>query len=118
MTQLTMNPVVLYCSRHTVPESQWQEAQGKDSEWYQSTLSNGSPVFIYLHGNTGTRYDAVNNAVASLLDCEQAEEKFSTGILFGCRLAANLLASLSFVNHFNRAEPHRVGVAKVSDHQH
>ncbi|XP_047458168.1 monoacylglycerol lipase ABHD12-like [Mugil cephalus] len=40
---------------HTVPESQWKEAQGKDLAWYQKTLSNGSPVFIYLHGNTGTR---------------------------------------------------------------
>nr|XP_033468662.1 lysophosphatidylserine lipase ABHD12 [Epinephelus lanceolatus] len=40
---------------HTVPESQWKEAQGKDLAWYQNTLSNGNPVFIYLHGNTGTR---------------------------------------------------------------
>uniref|UniRef100_A0A3P8VQX3 Si:ch211-117n7.6 n=1 Tax=Cynoglossus semilaevis TaxID=244447 RepID=A0A3P8VQX3_CYNSE len=39
---------------HTIPESQWKEAQGKDLAWYQSTLSNGRPVFIYLHGNTGT----------------------------------------------------------------
>ncbi|KAM9848205.1 lysophosphatidylserine lipase ABHD12 isoform 2-T2 [Aulostomus maculatus] len=40
---------------HTVPENLWKEAQGKDWPWYQSTLGNGSPVFIYLHGNTGTR---------------------------------------------------------------
>ncbi|KAE8280383.1 Monoacylglycerol lipase ABHD12 [Larimichthys crocea] len=39
----------------TVPESQWKEAQGKDLAWYQNSLSDGSPVFIYLHGNTGTR---------------------------------------------------------------
>lgn len=40
---------------HTVPESQWKNAQGKDLSWYQSTLRDGSPVFIYLHGNTGNR---------------------------------------------------------------
>uniref|UniRef100_A0A3Q2PSZ6 Si:ch211-117n7.7 n=1 Tax=Fundulus heteroclitus TaxID=8078 RepID=A0A3Q2PSZ6_FUNHE len=39
---------------HTVPESRWKEAQGKDLTWYQNTLNDGSPVFIYLHGNTGT----------------------------------------------------------------
>uniref|UniRef100_A0A3Q3WPG8 AB hydrolase-1 domain-containing protein n=1 Tax=Mola mola TaxID=94237 RepID=A0A3Q3WPG8_MOLML len=39
---------------HTVPESQWTEAQGKGLAWYQKSLSDGSPVFIYLHGNTGT----------------------------------------------------------------
>ncbi|XP_077352281.1 lysophosphatidylserine lipase ABHD12-like isoform X1 [Festucalex cinctus] len=40
---------------HTVPESKWREAQGKNLAWYQNTLSDGNPVFIYLHGNTGTR---------------------------------------------------------------
>nr|XP_020455562.1 monoacylglycerol lipase ABHD12-like isoform X4 [Monopterus albus] len=40
---------------HTVPDSQWKEAQGKDLAWYQNTLSDGNPVFIYFHGNTGTR---------------------------------------------------------------
>uniref|UniRef100_A0A6Q2XHZ5 Uncharacterized protein n=1 Tax=Esox lucius TaxID=8010 RepID=A0A6Q2XHZ5_ESOLU len=40
---------------HTVPESQWKEAQGKDLEWYQKSLGDGSPIFIYLHGNTNTR---------------------------------------------------------------
>lgn len=40
---------------HTVPDSWWKEAQGKDLAWYQSTLSDGSPVFIYFHGNTQTR---------------------------------------------------------------
>uniref|UniRef100_A0A8C9X670 Si:ch211-117n7.7 n=1 Tax=Sander lucioperca TaxID=283035 RepID=A0A8C9X670_SANLU len=39
---------------HTLPKSQWKEAQGKDLAWYQNTLRDGSPVFIYLHGNTGT----------------------------------------------------------------
>ncbi|KAL2082049.1 hypothetical protein ACEWY4_021867 [Coilia grayii] len=40
---------------HTVPDSLWQKAQGKDLEWYQQTLQNGAPVIIYLHGNGGTR---------------------------------------------------------------
>ncbi|XP_029525683.1 lysophosphatidylserine lipase ABHD12-like isoform X3 [Oncorhynchus nerka] len=40
---------------HTVPESQWKEAQGKDLEWYQDSLGAGIPIIIYLHGNGGTR---------------------------------------------------------------
>ncbi|XP_076128732.1 lysophosphatidylserine lipase ABHD12-like isoform X1 [Alosa pseudoharengus] len=40
---------------HTVPDSLWQEAQGKDLGWYEQTLQNGAPVLIYLHGNGGTR---------------------------------------------------------------
>ncbi|KAL0964251.1 hypothetical protein UPYG_G00321340 [Umbra pygmaea] len=40
---------------HTVPESQWKEAQGKDLEWYQKSLGDGSPIVIYLHGNTNSR---------------------------------------------------------------
>lgn len=40
---------------HTVPQSLCQEAQGKDHQWYQQTLNNGAPVFIYLHGNGGNR---------------------------------------------------------------
>uniref|UniRef100_A0A3B4YV67 Monoacylglycerol lipase ABHD12-like n=1 Tax=Stegastes partitus TaxID=144197 RepID=A0A3B4YV67_9TELE len=39
---------------YTVPERRWKEAQGKDLAWYENALSDGSPVFIYLHGNTGT----------------------------------------------------------------
>uniref|UniRef100_A0A3Q2DRQ7 Si:ch211-117n7.7 n=1 Tax=Cyprinodon variegatus TaxID=28743 RepID=A0A3Q2DRQ7_CYPVA len=39
---------------HTVPESRWKEAQGKDLIWYQNTLNDGNPVFLYMHGNTGT----------------------------------------------------------------
>ncbi|KAF7219823.1 monoacylglycerol lipase ABHD12-like [Nothobranchius furzeri] len=52
---------------HTVPESRWKEAQGKDLEWYQNTLSDGSPVFIYLHGNTGARGAPHRVGVAKLL---------------------------------------------------
>ncbi|XP_072292788.1 lysophosphatidylserine lipase ABHD12-like [Eucyclogobius newberryi] len=40
---------------HTVPEHQWKEAQGKDLNWYQKSLGNGGPIFIYLHGNTNNR---------------------------------------------------------------
>ncbi|XP_033835523.1 monoacylglycerol lipase ABHD12-like [Periophthalmus magnuspinnatus] len=39
----------------TVPESQWKEAQGKDLNWYQESLGDGNPVFIYFHGNTKNR---------------------------------------------------------------
>ncbi|KAG7462811.1 hypothetical protein MATL_G00188710 [Megalops atlanticus] len=40
---------------HTVPDSRWKEAQGKDLAWYQESLKDGAPVIIYLHGNGGTR---------------------------------------------------------------
>ncbi|XP_051507966.1 lysophosphatidylserine lipase ABHD12-like isoform X4 [Myxocyprinus asiaticus] len=40
---------------YTVPEHRWKEAQGKDLEWYEKALGDGSPIFIYLHGNTGNR---------------------------------------------------------------
>ncbi|XP_029305850.1 monoacylglycerol lipase ABHD12-like [Cottoperca gobio] len=52
---------------HTVPESQWKEAQGKDLAWYQKTLRDGSPVFIYLHGDTGTRAETHRVGVAKVL---------------------------------------------------
>ncbi|XP_056292025.1 monoacylglycerol lipase ABHD12-like isoform X2 [Pseudoliparis swirei] len=52
---------------HTVPEAQGKEAHGKDSAWYQNTLGDGSPVFIYLHGNTGTRAATHRVGVAKLL---------------------------------------------------
>ncbi|XP_041703292.2 lysophosphatidylserine lipase ABHD12 isoform X2 [Coregonus clupeaformis] len=40
---------------HTVPDSQWQKAQGSGPEWYSETLGDESPVIIYLHGNVGSR---------------------------------------------------------------
>ncbi|KAM6915859.1 lysophosphatidylserine lipase ABHD12 [Xenentodon cancila] len=52
---------------HTVPESRWKEAQGKDLGWYENTLKDGSPVFIYLHGNTGTRAAPHRVGVAKIL---------------------------------------------------
>ncbi|XP_060942968.1 monoacylglycerol lipase ABHD12-like [Limanda limanda] len=52
---------------HTVPESRWKEAQGKDLAWYQNTLSDGRPVFIYLHGNTNTRAASHRVGVAKIL---------------------------------------------------
>lgn len=41
---------------HTLPSSQWDSAQGNTSpEWFRSTLGDGRPVIIFLHGNGGTR---------------------------------------------------------------
>uniref|UniRef100_M3XH19 Abhydrolase domain containing 12B n=2 Tax=Latimeria chalumnae TaxID=7897 RepID=M3XH19_LATCH len=40
---------------HTVPDSRWQEAHGKDQSWYEAALTDNNPVIIYLHGNGGTR---------------------------------------------------------------
>lgn len=52
---------------HTVPETQWKEVQGKDLSWYEKTLDNGSPVFIYLHGNTNNRAAPHRIGVSKLL---------------------------------------------------
>ncbi|XP_028983391.1 monoacylglycerol lipase ABHD12-like [Betta splendens] len=52
---------------HTVPESRWKEAQGKDLEWYENSLSDGNTVFIYLHGNTNARSAPHRVAVAKIL---------------------------------------------------
>ncbi|XP_077469388.1 lysophosphatidylserine lipase ABHD12 isoform X2 [Stigmatopora argus] len=52
---------------HTVPQSRWREAQGKDLAWYESTLNDGVPVFIHLHGNTGTRAATHRVGVAKVL---------------------------------------------------
>ncbi|ROK15674.1 Monoacylglycerol lipase ABHD12 [Anabarilius grahami] len=38
---------------YTVPEHRWKEAQGQNLEWYEKALGDGSPIFIYLHGNGG-----------------------------------------------------------------
>ncbi|XP_015206342.1 lysophosphatidylserine lipase ABHD12 isoform X2 [Lepisosteus oculatus] len=40
---------------HTVPDSQWEQAQGKGLPWYEASLGDDAPVIIYLHGNGGTR---------------------------------------------------------------
>ncbi|XP_060780974.1 monoacylglycerol lipase ABHD12-like [Neoarius graeffei] len=52
---------------HTVPEQKWKEAQGKSLAWYEQSLGDGSPVFIYFHGNTGNRAAPHRIGVASLL---------------------------------------------------
>ncbi|XP_076830797.1 lysophosphatidylserine lipase ABHD12 [Brachyhypopomus gauderio] len=52
---------------HTVPEHRWAEAQGKDLDWYEKSLGDGSPVFIYLHGNTGSRAYPHRIGVAKIL---------------------------------------------------
>lgn len=51
----------------TVPESRWKEAQGKGLDWYQKSLSDGSPVFIYFHGNTNNRAAPHRIGVSKLL---------------------------------------------------
>lgn len=51
----------------SVPESRWKEAQGKGLDWYQKSLSDGSPVFIYFHGNTNNRAAPHRIGVAKLL---------------------------------------------------
>uniref|UniRef100_A0A8C6UW50 Si:ch211-117n7.7 n=1 Tax=Neogobius melanostomus TaxID=47308 RepID=A0A8C6UW50_9GOBI len=51
----------------TVPESRWKEAQGKGLDWYQKALSDGSPVFIYFHGNTNSRAAPHRIGVSKLL---------------------------------------------------
>ncbi|KAM9847797.1 lysophosphatidylserine lipase ABHD12 isoform 1-T2 [Aulostomus maculatus] len=40
---------------HTVPAQLWREAQGKEGEWFDSTLSSSHSAILYLHGNAGTR---------------------------------------------------------------
>ncbi|XP_053535025.1 lysophosphatidylserine lipase ABHD12 [Ictalurus punctatus] len=52
---------------HTVPEQKWKEAQGKSLAWYEQSLGDGSPVFIYLHGNTGNRAAPHRLGVANVL---------------------------------------------------
>ncbi|KAG7333890.1 hypothetical protein KOW79_002297 [Hemibagrus wyckioides] len=52
---------------HTVPEQKWKEAQGKSLEWYEQSLGDGSPVFIYFHGNTGSRAAPHRVGVANVL---------------------------------------------------
>ncbi|XP_068424325.1 monoacylglycerol lipase ABHD12-like [Clinocottus analis] len=52
---------------HTVPERYGKEAPGKDLAWYQNAFRDGSPVFIYLHGNTGTRAETHRVGVAKVL---------------------------------------------------
>ncbi|XP_037540573.1 lysophosphatidylserine lipase ABHD12 [Nematolebias whitei] len=52
---------------HTVPEGRWKEAQGKELLWYQNSLNDGSPVFIYFHGNTMNRAAPHRVGVAKLL---------------------------------------------------
>uniref|UniRef100_A0A8C1SYF7 AB hydrolase-1 domain-containing protein n=1 Tax=Cyprinus carpio TaxID=7962 RepID=A0A8C1SYF7_CYPCA len=52
---------------HTVPERRWKEAQGKDLDWYEKALGDGSPIFIYLHGNGGNRSAPHRIGIANVL---------------------------------------------------
>ncbi|KAI7805612.1 lysophosphatidylserine lipase ABHD12-like [Triplophysa rosa] len=40
---------------YTVPRHKWEESKGQDLEWFEKALGDGSPIFIYLHGNAGNR---------------------------------------------------------------
>ncbi|XP_066536215.1 lysophosphatidylserine lipase ABHD12-like isoform X2 [Hoplias malabaricus] len=51
---------------HTVPEKKWKEAQGKGLDWYEKSLGDGSPVFIYFHGNRNNRAAPHRIAVANI----------------------------------------------------
>lgn len=52
---------------HTVPEHRWKEAQGMDLDWYEKALGDGSPIFIYLHGNGGNRSASHRIGIANVL---------------------------------------------------
>lgn len=38
-----------------MPEHLVEESHGKGKEWFEASLSEGDPVIVYLHGNTGSR---------------------------------------------------------------
>jgi len=40
---------------HILPKDLIHLSQNKDRSWYEEQLSNGSPIVIYMHGNTGSR---------------------------------------------------------------
>ncbi|XP_067241299.1 lysophosphatidylserine lipase ABHD12-like isoform X3 [Chanodichthys erythropterus] len=52
---------------YTVPEHRWKEAQGQNLEWYEKALGDGSPIFIYLHGNGGNRSAPHRIGIANVL---------------------------------------------------
>ena len=51
---------------HVLPASMVEESRGKDREWYELQLGKGVPIVIYMHGNTGSRYELISgNNLAS-----------------------------------------------------
>ena len=41
---------------HIVPKDLIEESKGKNSTWFEKSLSQGRhPIVLYLHGNTGSR---------------------------------------------------------------
>ena len=41
---------------HIVPKDLIEESKGKNSSWFEKSLSQGRhPIVLYLHGNTGSR---------------------------------------------------------------
>lgn len=117
---------VFVSRRHTLPASQWEAAAGKNPEWYRETLGDGSPVIIYLHGNTGTRWDESNRIEA--LELMLMESSDDQRLLFihmhnahkGLWVRVNESESHLFVCihsyfcHFCRAMSHRVRLMKVN----
>ncbi|TSK22622.1 Transmembrane 9 superfamily member 3 [Bagarius yarrelli] len=64
---LTPEPGVTLGVWHTVPEQQWKEAQSKSLAWYEQSLGDGAPVFIYFHGNMDNRAVPHRIGVANVL---------------------------------------------------
>jgi len=40
---------------HILPKHLIHQSKDKDREWYEKQLSDGSPIVMYMHGNTGSR---------------------------------------------------------------
>lgn len=113
--------------RHTLPASQWEEAAGRSPEWHRETLGDGRPVIIYLHGNTGTRWDE-RRGTGPWIDPNGVEwvseaPEFIAGTMNtgACGLGVSeserrsvvCLHSFMFSCHFCRAMSHRVKLVKV-----
>lgn len=129
-TSLSVSPLSLFLfvsHRHTLPASQWEEAAGRSPEWHRETLGDGRPVIIYLHGNTGTRWDE-RRGTGPWIDPNGVEwvseaPEFIAGTMNAgaCGLGVNeserrsvvCLHSFMFSCHFCRAMSHRVKLVKV-----
>ena len=40
---------------HIVPKDLVASSQNQNATWFENSLSNGQPIILYLHGNTGSR---------------------------------------------------------------
>jgi len=52
---LETSPKVKVGVWHILPKSLILGSEGQDKEWFTEKLSNGKPIVIYMHGNTGSR---------------------------------------------------------------